>query len=449
MELNRTGIIRKINCMAAAVLTAWVITLTSCSAGDDLADSGPLPTENGGPKTCRMILDVSLNGFDGESLTRAAGEEWNDGDKVYLNFTGEHGLTYGDAVYEDGGWTLSYYGYLAEGETSKCTAVFFDSPEMESGNTVILSENTAIYEDPLSSYEFSDGVLTVVAELSPKTGRIRFAGTEGEEVKIYGISHYAAFDASTGEFTISHAAVDKRVTGGFTPYIYGEFTDPEEPRLNIITAGQGYTRALSNAIFRKGESGYMNIPGPTSHAGWQNAVVLKVEGVEFTMIPVSYEGGNFLLAETETTEELFHAVTGEGESSGYPKTDVENWDVFLGALNAKTQLNFRYPTADEWTYAAKGGERSRNYRYSGSNIVSSVAWYEGNSGGELHPVKQLQPNELGFYDMSGNAAEWIGREVYCYGGAYIDHEGYCTVGSKYSVGSSKFPYVGLRIALSN
>ena len=79
---------------------------------------------------------------------------------------------------------------------------------------------------------------------------------------------------------------------------------------------------------------------------------------------------------------------------------------FIKKLNQITNRKFRLPTEAEWEYAARGGKLNQGYRYSGSNNISEVAWWHGNSGGKTHNVGLKNPNELGLYDMTGNVREY-------------------------------------------
>lgn len=67
----------------------------------------------------------------------------------------------------------------------------------------------------------------------------------------------------------------------------------------------------------------------------------------------------------------------------------------------------RLPTEAEWEYAAKGGNKSKGYRYSGSNVQTEVGWVFENADSSFHETGLLKPNELGIYDMTGNVSEWV------------------------------------------
>ena len=149
-----------------------------------------------------------------------------------------------------------------------------------------------------------------------------------------------------------------------------------------------------------------------------------------------------------------------------------SWDdcqQFIKKLNALTGKNFRLPTEAEWEFAARGGNQSRHFQYSGSNNLDDVAWYYDNSNSKTHPVGTKQPNELGLYDMSGNVWEWCndwcgdyssyaqtdpkgpsnGSYRVCRGGGWGSNAGDCrSSGRNGSAPDGGSIYLGLRLALS-
>ena len=164
---------------------------------------------------------------------------------------------------------------------------------------------------------------------------------------------------------------------------------------------------------------------------------LTVNGIKYSMVWV--EGGTFRMGATSeqgsdaySDEKPVHSVTLSGYYIGKTEVTQALWKVVMGSnpssckgdnlpveqvswndcqkfirkLNALTGQNFRLPTEAEWEFACRGGNNSRGYKYSGSNYIDNVAWYDGNSGDKTHPVGTKAPNELGIYDMTGNVWEW-------------------------------------------
>ena len=192
---------------------------------------------------------------------------------------------------------------------------------------------------------------------------------------------------------------------------------------------------------------------------------------------------DFCIGKYEVTQELWVAIMGNNpckhkDSPKYPVTDV-NWNdcqEFIFRLNRITGKKFRLPTEAEWEFAARGGNKTKYYKFSGSNNIDSIAWHYSNRpiikergyGSKRHSgpqiVGQKSPNELGLYDMSGNVWEWCQDSYRSYGsftnpflkykrilrgGCCNSWPKYCRVSCRYyeSPSSSACPFIGFRLAM--
>ncbi|WP_288568151.1 formylglycine-generating enzyme family protein [uncultured Treponema sp.] len=206
----------------------------------------------------------------------------------------------------------------------------------------------------------------------------------------------------------------------------------------------------------------------------QLAMIIDNTFLDGAMIVVP--GENYSILKTEVTQEFYEFIMGEnpsffGGEKNLPVERVSWYDaiVFCNRLSVKEGLKpvysvdgvtnvsmwdytpheghsihgevkcnekangYRLPTVEEWVYAAEGGQE---FKYSGSDNLDEVGWYDGNSVSNTHPVAQKVPNGYGLYDMSGNVWEWCwdshgSKYRYSCGGGWSSNANYCGVGYGY------------------
>lgn len=348
---------------------------------------------------------------------------------------------------------------LHPGITYYYCAYTYDGSDYNCGDTLSFSIEK-IPDLTLSAQEITlDARTTKTVEITSGSGyytvsvdepTIAAASCDGSVITIKGLKEDTAI--VTVEDKVSHKTAAIKVTVNAP--------DPSAYMKTFTVNGVSFTM--------------VNVEGATYYMG-KNTYDYDAANDEYPRHLVSLS--NYYIGQTEVTQELWTAVMGSNPSkftdSDQLPVDRVSWEDcqdFVAKLNELTGEKFRLPTEAEWEFAARGGMKSKGYKYSGSDNIDEVAWYKENAGDAPHPVATKAPNELGLYDMSGNTMEWVydwygnykstaqvnptgpssGTDKVERGGSWFNPSNYCRNSARFKVKiTDKYSNLGLRLAQSS
>ncbi len=186
---------------------------------------------------------------------------------------------------------------------------------------------------------------------------------------------------------------------------------------------------------------------------------------------------DFYISKYPVSQKQWEKVMGTNPSmikGDFAAVETVTWDdaqEYLSRLKSSTGNLYRLPTEAEWEYAARGGEKSKGYKFAGSDNLNDVGWYSGNTPHlAVRKIGAKAPNELGLYDMCGNVFEWVGDWYAPYpsrsqvdpvgpstgsyrllrGGSYFLDAPFCRVHTRMFImpDMDVYPSTGLRLAMS-
>jgi len=358
------------------------------------------------------------NGATIEKLMLGDGSEYYYGDSKFFEERHYYGsvITIHCSAYFCGGWRITKDGFYFEGWNTEPDGSGADYP---TGSSYVVTHDVTFYA------KWTAITHTLTINVSPSGGGSvsrspnQTSYTSGTSVTVIATAASGyTFTGWSGASTSTNSSVTITMNGDKTLTAVFELQ-------NVSQSVNGYTFEMVPVAAGTFEMGCTSEQGGDCNEN---------EKPSHSVTLSSYYIGKY-----EVTQGLWTAVMGNlptlmlpphgGAGYGGDNYSVYyvSWndivDDFIPKLNELTGKTYRLPTEAEWEYAARGGNKSAGYKYSGSNTIGNVAWYADNSI-KTYEVGTKSPNELGIYDMSGNVLEWVSDWYRSYSsGAQTDPSG--------------------------
>lgn len=353
--------------------TAFLLAVTTaCSSDETEMMVSPIPEAplSDSVYTYEMVLDAEKPSYDDEPVTRATNDGvWEDGDQIYISLSngGSSAIARGTYHASTRKWTITCEKNLTEISNASCTLVYTDGKNrVEKSDGIYYDYMTACYRTTGGKYSFASGIVSISAKLTKQGLRMRFKGTSGTQIIVWGSSnrfnyYYHLYNYTSITSYLSSSSISLTVgPDGYTDYFVVHSVSSSCVNIVITntTTGDSYYRYFDGNTVKDGNSYYYTIPTATNLHGWtkSNVATGKVNGYEYVDLGLP-DGTKWarvnLGASSETDYGNYYAWGETAPKSTYTSSNYSySGDTDLsGTSDAATVnwgSNWRMPTSTEY-----------------------------------------------------------------------------------------------------
>lgn len=263
-------------------LILYLAVFSRCCSDDIITLNEPIAIEKEAQDSAysyEMIFDSPKPSYDADVNTRATDAGvWEDGDEIFIQFSNSGTAANAIGTYNASTkkWSITCNQELTQVTNANCKIAFAQGKNPTiNANYVIFSYMTAYYRTDSGKYSWNGNVISISATLEKQGSRMRFKGTKGTKITVYGKSRLSLFYNIYTSTNVYDAEIDIQLTvgdNGYTDYFVVKKVNPECSYLSIKneTTGIVYCRPFTENTISTGNSYYYTIPTASNLHGWTN-----------------------------------------------------------------------------------------------------------------------------------------------------------------------------------